>query len=218
MRVQNFFTDDDRQRIEGAVRQAETRTAGEIVPYIVARCDDYEEALWKSATLGALAAVVAALGAYHWLEIWGVPLWMWMALPPLAGGAVGYLLPALLPAVRRFLVPEERRVQRARQRAETAFLEEEVFDTRDRTGILLFLALFEHQVVVLGDSGINAAVPAGAWEEIVAEMVAGIRAGQPAAALEEGVERCGALLEAHRVERRDDDVDELSDQLRLRER
>ena len=39
--------------------------------------------------------------------------------------------------------------------AMAAFVEEEVFSTRDRTGILLFLSLFEHRVVVLGDSGIN---------------------------------------------------------------
>ena len=99
-----------------------------------------------------------------------------------------------------------------------AFLEEEVFSTRDRSGILIFLALFEHRVVVLGDSGINEVVPEDAWQHVVDDLVAGIRARRPAEALVAAIHECGRLLEAHQVEIRPDDTDELPNELRIRER
>jgi len=97
-------------------------------------------------------------------------------------------------------------------------LEEEVFKTRDRTGILIFLALGEHRAVILADEGINRAVPEGLWDRVVADLVAGIKAGQAPRALENAVVRCGEILAEHRVEPRPDDTDELSDRPRIRER
>jgi putative membrane protein len=99
-------------------------------------------------------------------------------------------------------------------RAAAAFLEAEVFATRDRTGVLIFLALFEHRVVVLADSGIAARVEPGAWKGISDRLAAGIREGRAAAALIEAIGACGRLLAERRVERRPDDVSELPDHLR----
>ena len=42
-----------------------------------------------------------------------------------------------------------------RQRAENAFLEEEVFNTTQRTGIMIFISFFEHEVIVMADRGIK---------------------------------------------------------------
>jgi len=107
---------------------------------------------------------------------------------------------------------------RTRQRAEMAFLEEEVFRTRQRTGILLFLSLFEHRVIVIGDSGINQQVQQSQWDGIVKTVAAGIHAGRPGEALVEGIRQCGELLERHGVAIQPDDSDELSNELRRRDR
>ena len=101
-----------------------------------------------------------------------------------------------------------------RRRAAVAFLEEEVFKTRDRTGVLIFLSLFEHRVVVMGDEGINRAVAVGEWQKIVDGVVAGIREGRPADALVDSIRECGELLDLRGVAIRPDDTDELSDELR----
>ena len=103
-------------------------------------------------------------------------------------------------------------------RAEAAFLEEEIFATRDRTGILVFLAVFEHRAVILADEGIHRAVPTGEWPELMDDLVSGIRAGRAPAALAEVIGRCGELLEKYEVDRRPDDEDELADAPRIRER
>jgi putative membrane protein len=105
----------------------------------------------------------------------------------------------------------------ALRRAEAAFLEEQVFRTRDRTGILVFLALYEHRAVILADQGIHRAVPSGLWQELVDELVAGVAAGEAARALERTVRRCGEVLVEHRVARQPDDRDELDDRPRIRE-
>ncbi|MGD8439931.1 MAG: TPM domain-containing protein, partial [Holophagae bacterium] len=119
---------------------------------------------------------------------------------------------------RRWLIGDRLLELRARQRAAAAFLEEEVFATRDRTGILIFVALFEQQVVVLGDAGINRVVPEGAWQQIVDDVVRGVRQGRPTEALIQAIGDSGRLLEAHRLEIRPDDIDELDNELRVRDR
>ena len=101
------------------------------------------------------------------------------------------------------------------QRAAEAFVSEEVFNTRDRSGILIFLSLLEHRVMVVGDTGINARVKAQEWHAIVKTIVDGIVAGRPAEGLIEGIRQRGALLALKGVARRSDDRDELPDSLRM---
>jgi putative membrane protein len=105
--------------------------------------------------------------------------------------------------------------RRVASRAEVAFLEAQVFATRERTGILIFISLFERGVVILGDEGINARVEQAEWDGMVAALTAGIRSGRPIEALEDAIRDCGELLASRRVERRADDVDELPNALRM---
>lgn len=215
--LDDLFSDSARARIREAVNQAEGRTSGEIVPYVVGSSDTYAAAYWLSALLGALLAPVLALFAYQRLEIWGLPFAVWMITPVLAGAAVGYLGASASQGWRRFLIGEATLDRRTQRRASVAFLEEEVFKTRDRTGVLIFLSLFEHRVVIMGDEGINRAVEAGEWQTIVDRVVRGIRDGQPATAMVEAIRECGELLEQRQLAVEADDTNELSDELRRRD-
>src|SRR5262249_55929429 len=150
----------------------------------------------------------------HWTgEFWSGPTVLWIALPPAAGAALGWLAARTIPTLRRALVPRDILAARVRQRAAQAFLDEGIVRTRDRTGILIFVSLFERQVVVRADHGLDGIVTPAEWEEIVAAIAAGMRQGQPGPALAEGIRRCASL--AGRLPRRPDDRDELSGQLRL---
>ena len=60
---------------------------------------------------------------------------------------------------------------RVMQRAETAFLEREVFKTGKRIGILLFISALERKVVILADSGISKLVPNEEWQLIVDNLI-----------------------------------------------
>jgi putative membrane protein len=119
------------------------------------------------------------------------------------------------PSWRRLLVGDEVLERRVRARAAQAFLDEELYATRDRTGLLLFVALFEHRVEILCDEGVRKVVPEGVWQEVADELARGLRTHQAGPALVAAVERCGILLESHGVERRADDADELSNRPRI---
>lgn len=217
MASQHLFNEADLEAVRTAVAEAEARTSGEIVPYVVDASDAYPGALWKGTALGAFAGPLIAEGIYFLGGFWGGLLPLWIALPAAAGGAIGFLLTAYVPVIKRWMAGDLLDL-RTRERAEMAFLEQEVFRTRERTGILLLVSLFEHRVVVLGDSGINQKVEQGQWDGIVQTVVAGIRAGRPGEALAAAIRQCGELLERHGVARQPDDRNELPDELRRGDR
>ena len=216
MNLDAYFGAADRAAIEAAVKEVELTTAGEIVPFAVGRSDGYVEASWKGALSGALLFSAAAATLCEIRPYWGVLLPLWIALPPALGALTGFLLTLGVPALRRWLVAPEVLELRVRQRALGAFVQQEVFRTRDRTGILIFLSLFEHRVLVLGDAGINAGVEPRQWEEIAGAIADGVRRGQPGPALADGIRRCAGLL-ASRVVRQPSDEDELGNTLRTAE-
>lgn len=214
MKIDKLISEADREAVRAAVQEAEAGTSGEIVPYVVMASDGYASAVWKGAALGALFGPLIALALFRWGGSWGSQLDFWISLPAAAGGAAGYLLVELVAPVKRWLAGAWMLDARVHQRAALAFLSEEVFATRERTGILLFVSLFERRVVVLGDSGINQQVETSHWEGVVATVVAGIREGRPGVALAAGIRQCGELLARFGVAIRPDDRNELTDELR----
>lgn len=214
-----LFSDAERERIAAAVAQAETRTSGEIVPFVVNRCGRYEVAVWKAAAVGAMGAAALALAVGAMYDGWGMG-WLYtawaLALAVVLGGTAGALATLAAP-VRRLFAGTDRMARRVHRRASVAFLEEEVFETRDRTGILLFVSLFEHRIEVLGDKGIDAKVQPEEWVEVVQLIRDGIVGGDLAGGLVAGIEKCGEMLHRRGVEIREDDTDELPDGVRVRE-
>lgn len=217
MRVEKLFSSADLASIRDATADAESQTGGEIVPYIVDRVIDPDAARWRGAALGSLGGALVAGLINFFGDYWGGYGVVWITVPAIVGAGIGYLL-AGVDAFGRRLIPDDLKDWYVRLRAESAFLEEEVFSTRDRTGILIFVTLFEREAVILADEGIHRAVPKGEWEDVVADLVTGIRAGRAAVALIEAIEHCGRLLRQYEVNRRADDEDELADAPRIRER
>ena len=89
MDLEKFFSPADLDAVRTAVGEAERRTSGEIVPYVVPASDAYLNALWKGAALGAVAGPWVALAVYHAAGFWGTHLNLWIALPAAAGAAAG---------------------------------------------------------------------------------------------------------------------------------
>jgi len=213
-----FFSAGDLEAIRKATKEAESGTSGEIVPVVVGACDGWEELPWKVALFGSLAVSLAAALFHVFGSAWPGSVPFWILLPPSLGAAVGFALGRLWPAWWRCLIPGDELEHRVAARARVAFLEEEVFATRERTGILIFLALFERRVVVLGDAGINQAVRKEEWDDVVEILIRGIRSARPGPALVEAIGECGRILAEHGVEIRQDDSNELEDGLRMEDR
>jgi len=207
----------DLDRIREAVGRAEERTAGEIVPMVVPRSDDYEEAIWRGAGAAVLLTLLVILLTLRFYTGWGLG-WIFapwgVALSVLAAGTAGALLTRYVYPLQRLLAGSDRLDETVHRRAMQAFVEEEVFDTRDRTGILLFVSLREHRIEVLGDAGINRQVDPDDWAEVVARIRRGIQNDNLTEGLVEAIEMCGQLLERKGVDIRPDDENELTDTVR----
>jgi len=131
------------------------------------------------------------------------------------GGALGAIIPNLSAGIKRLLVDQSYLDTATRRRAENAFLEEEVFNTRHRTGIMIFVSFFEHEVIVMADRGISKVVEQKQWDSLVADIVKEIRAKRIVEGLEAGIRQCGELLLEKGFHKTDDDVNELPDDLRV---
>ena len=192
---------------------AERDTAGELVVYVVERCDPHPEVSWKGALIGAAIGAACAAIAVRLFGGWGAPDYLWLLIG-LQLGLLGGWLASRFGSVARALIGDEALMSRVEGRAAEAFVDEEVFATAERTGVLIFVALFEHQVMVVADDGIEKRVGSEAWEDIATGVANGIRAGNPAGALIEAVTRCARLLSEHGVPA--NTTNELSNEPRFR--
>ncbi|MFN3413597.1 MAG: TPM domain-containing protein [Thermoanaerobaculum sp.] len=218
MRLRELFDAQAQQAVAEAVKAVEKESAAEVVPVVVGAAGQYPQAAWRAAALGALGGSVTASLVLKLVEVWGLPLEFWILTPPLIGAALGWLLASTLPPVARVFLSQEEMATQVRERAEHAFLTEEVFATKGRTGMLILVALFERQVVVLGDRGIASRIPQERWQGIASAVAKGIRLGQPVHALVAGIQQCAQLLAEAGITVEPGDTNELADRLRLEER
>lgn len=209
-----LFSDSDLDKISQAVREAERKTSGEIVPYFVEKSDTYQEAVWRGGAVFAAAALLVIALVHVFSETWHGIGPAETAIISLGALALGLVITSRVAPLKRLLAGDDLMELRVAQRAAQAFIAEEVFKTRDRTGILLFLSLFEHKVLVVGDSGISQRVDQAEWEDLVATVTKGIREGRPADGLIDAIRKCGLLLEKRGVRRRRSDRNELPNRLR----
>ncbi|MBI5471882.1 MAG: hypothetical protein HY961_06010 [Ignavibacteriae bacterium] len=214
----NLFSSQDSQRIEAAIAEAEKLTSGEIVPYAVSSSDEYEEALWRAGILLGAFTLGVFVAIHNFSTSWQTFELVQVAAATLGASLAGVLFARYWQSATRFFAGRDTIQRRTMQRAMEAFLAEEVFKTRDRTGILLFLSLLEHKVIVMGDSGINAMVKQEEWDHVVKRIVDGIRSDKTADGLIEAIRECGELLKRQGVTIKADDANELSNKMRSMDR
>ena len=211
------FSEQEKERIKGAVQALENESSGEIVPYFVARSDSYDEAKWISSLLLTVLGIIFTGGlAYFWLLPSGTSTLMICAYLFISA-IFGFVSPMLFPSLGTFLISDAVQEQRVRQRAFEAFLSEEIFTTIDRTGILLFISAAEHKVVVLADSGINAKVQPSDWNDIVQLVINGIKSEELTHGIVKAINECKKLLLDNGFIVRTDDTNELPDDIRIEE-
>lgn len=210
---------DQQAAVCDAVRAAEKRTIGEIVPVVLERSNDHPSSEWRCALL-ALLVGSALLERYL---PWSVP--HELLLCQLGLGSAGFLLARFLPDLARLFVSEARATESAGEQSLQEFYRQGLRETRERTGVLILVSLFERRVLVLGDAGIHAKVGDAHWQRTRDLILDGVARGAIADGLVAGVRACGEVLAEHFPVRPEDapgnvpaEENELPDRLVVRAR
>lgn len=215
MSLKKRFSEKDLERIKAAVKEAESKVSGEIVPVFVEKSGFYTLANYRGAmVLAAFTfAVIVILDRYaSSLAIYD-PLLQFIVVA--LGGVLGAVLANYIDPFKHLLLSQFHLDQSTRKRAESAFLEEEVFNTRHRTGIMIFVSFFEHEVIVMADRGISKVVGQKEWDKMVSGIIENIRRGKVTEGMVSAIQRCSEVLLENGFVRTKDDVNELRDDLRL---
>lgn len=98
-------------------------------------------------------------------------------------------------------------------RAAEVFETLKMYQTKDRNGVLFYLAVIDHKFAILGDVGINAVVPIDFWEKAKDLMEDHFRKGQFKQGLIAGINQAGDQLGAHFPFEESGNKNELSDEI-----
>lgn len=214
MSVQSRFSPGDLDRIKEAVRKAEDKISGEIVPVFVERSGFYTIANYRGAILFAALSFMLIIILDRYVPSLALydPLFIFLAVA--LGGLVGTILTHTLDPLKRLLLNQSHMDQATHKRAENAFLQEEVFHTKHRTGIMIFISFFEKEVIVMADRGISKVVDQKEWDKMVKNIIDKIKTGQVIDGIEAAILRCGEILFEKGFLKTPDDINELRDDLR----
>ncbi|HQK71248.1 MAG TPA: TPM domain-containing protein [Bacteroidales bacterium] len=84
--------------------------------------------------------------------------------------------------------------------------------TRERNGVLFYLAVADRKFAIIGDAGINSKVPEGFWNQVKELLTKYFKDGLFTEGLAEGIKLAGRQLKTFFPYRKDD-VNELSDEI-----
>jgi putative membrane protein len=194
-RVEHFISKVDQAEIEACVREAETRTRSEIVVMVVPMSYPYPMADLLGATAFSFPVAVAltpTLGGLFWVGLFN--LWVFLAL----------LIPFLLvfrevvkrtPLLKRCFIHQKEMEDEVREAATIQFFRKGLYRTREETGVLIYISIFERKVWVLGDRGIRAAIPEAHWDGIIATIVQAIRDRRAAKGICQAVGHMSRILQ-----------------------
>ncbi len=183
------FSKDDHEAVSAAIQAAEKRTSGQIVCVLAHASSDYAHIpiLWASAL--ALATPWPLINYTPWSvqRIFLIQLLVFI---------VAALVFSLTP-LRLALVPPGVCRARAHRAALEQFVVRRIANTRNRSGILIFVSLAERYARIIADDGIAQKVQASEWQAAIDVLRDNMRAGRVARGFTAAIERCGVVLAAH---------------------
>lgn len=199
-----FLDDEARAAFAKAVTAIEEVSAAEIVVAVRRRSERY---LHANLIVGALAAFAALAGMLFVSVEFSLPA---ILIDTFATGLLAGLLVEWLPDVKRVLTPRRMRRPHVLRAARATFVERGVHNTRDRSGLLVYISWLELTVALVADSGLETELTPELLATAEASLTHEMRRG--GAAVAHALESLASDLAAA-MPRREDDVNELPDAL-----
>ncbi|MFH0925776.1 MAG: TPM domain-containing protein [bacterium] len=201
--AKNFLSKEEENEIIESVKKVEQVTSGEIMPMIVSASDHYSAADFiGSISLALFLSIIIMLfkgseNMWIFLAIFGVSF------------IILYEIIKRVPALKRLFISANDMEKAVEETALTSFYRKGLGNTRDHTGILIFISVFEKKVWVLADKGINEKVKPSAWKEVIELVTKGIKEGKQGEAICKAIGQCKDILKDS-FPVRADDIDELA--------
>lgn len=212
------FSKDELTSIKDAIERAEKGTAAEIIPVVAESSARYDRA---EDTFGILLAALAILIAYVALPIFEPSnvSGSWDGVSPLLKAAIlvvtlfisfilGTFLAGRIPALCLLFVSKRQLEEEVQNRAANFFHTCGLRRTKDATGVLIYVSLFEHRAVVLADDNAMKALQEAQLKEICDILVEGFKRDEGTEGITQAIARLGQIL-AESLPRQADDHNEL---------
>jgi len=188
LNMKQTLTNDERDRLNQKIKEAEKSTGSQIVMATVKRSDSYAEIPWIAFAFGTsitgLLLFLIDLLAQRWVSD---SLVLISVVIPLAVGFAFAILSILSPFTARIFLSKNRKEVETKQYAESLFLNRELYSTTGRRGVLMLVSQFERQVIILPDKGLQGYLNKTVLEKIIIEMAPMLRQGKLANSLEKGL-------------------------------
>ncbi len=219
------FTEADRKTVSASIKQAESNTSGEIAVAVIK--ESYNYAVYE-----IIASIIISFFYFIFMMFYVAEIEIFLQrqfwdysvnyLPLFYGFSIFIVMTIFyflfnISSLDRLIVPKKVRNSKVKERATRHFMESGIADTRDRTGILIFISILERRVELLADRGIAEKISQEKWNDIVSNIVSGIKSGQLNSRLNEAVAECGNLLQEF-FPIKEDDTNELSNEVEILEK
>ncbi len=197
-----FLTEDGQREIKGAIEALENVSSVEVVAAVRQRL-----APWPSAhvAIGLLTAL-GMLAFQLYSDDFEFDYWSILLLPVLVGASFGMLV-ELVPGVQRALTSRRIRERRLNEGARATFYDLGVHKTSGRTGLLMFIAIRDRRVALVGDVAVVQAIGQRELDRHAAALAAEIPNGLVAIAKK--LRDLGPVL-GKPLPKQADDIDELA--------
>ena len=220
-----ILNEEDVKNIGKAVKKAEKNTSGEIATAFINESDDYAKyELFFALIIGFIyfaillmfsGKVEDAIQNLFWSYTSNY-LIMFYGFSTFIVISIFYFI-ANISQIDRLIVPKKVMEEKVKNRATRYFVESGVYETRDRTGILIFISVLERRIELIADSGINKKIAQSKWNDIVTHIINGVKNKKLSNNLIEAIDECGKLLSKY-FPIKEDDENELVDEINILEK
>jgi putative membrane protein len=162
--MNNFLNEKSLTKLEDTVTEVEKSTSAEIVIAIARFSESYRDVPIIFGFILSMLTLIFILFSPFDIHTWFVMPFVVITY------FVGYIICTKIELFMRLFTREERRREQVKRAAKIAFFEESVSATKDRTGILFYLSLFEKRVEILSDLGIDGKISKDKWNSLTIEL------------------------------------------------
>lgn len=200
--IRGYLSREDLEAIESKIGEIERSTAGELVLVITRRSFNWRLHDPIVSLFSLLLFMIFFEDEFmSWFDYQFIITSAWAELGlKLSLFLVILLISHLLSKIgfiSRLTTPREIRRKMAETRAELEFFRSGIKATKAATGILVFLAIDDRQAVILADKAITSKLPLETWDDILAELLVGIKSKKSRDGILKAVEMSGAILQEH---------------------